>query len=218
MPIQKPTSPVKATTQQFIEIEEIQDDVILMKDYSAALVIEISAVNFWLLSSEEQMSMVYAYAGLLNSLSFPLQILILSKKMDISSYLDYLDQKINKMADQLIKTRLQSYKEFIKTIVKKNTVLEKRFFFVISFSPLELGISGANTASLKKDYVLSRAKTSLYPKRDHLLRLLAKIGLSGAVLQKQHLVELFYNLYNPSTTGKPLAPIESYTDVVLTNS
>jgi len=218
MPIQKPTSPVKATTQQFIEIEEIQDDVILMKDYSAALVIEISAVNFWLLSSEEQMSMVYAYASLLNSLSFPLQILILSKKMDISSYLDYLDQKINKMADQLIKTRLQSYKEFIKTIVKKNTVLEKRFFFVISFSPLELGMSGANTALLKKDYVLSRAKTSLYPKRDHLLRLLAKIGLSGAVLQKQQLVELFYNLYNPSATGKTLAPIESYTDVVLTNN
>ena len=218
MSIQKPTSPVKATTQQFIEIEEIQDDIILMKDYSAVLVIEVSAVNFWLLSSEEQMSMVYAYASLLNSLSFPLQILILSKKMDISNYLDYLDQKINKTVDQLIKTRLQSYKEFIKNIVKKNTVLEKRFFFVISFSPLELGISGANTSSLKKDYVLSRAKTSLYPKRDHLLRLLAKIGLSGAVLQKQQLVELFYNLYNPSATGKTLAPIESYTDVVLTNN
>jgi len=218
MSIQKPTSPVKATTQQFIEIEEIQDDIILMKDYSAALVIEVSAVNFWLLSSEEQMSMVYAYASLLNSLSFPLQILILSKKMDISNYLDYLDQKINTTTDQLIKTRLQSYKEFIKNIVKKNTVLEKRFFFVISFSPLELGISGVNTSLLKKDYVLSRAKTSLYPKRDHLLRLLAKIGLSGAVLQKQQLVELFYNLYNPSITGKPLAPIESYTDVVLTNN
>jgi len=218
MSIQKPTSPVKATTQQFIEIEEIQDDIILMKDYSAALVIEVSAVNFWLLSSEEQMSMVYAYASLLNSLSFPLQILILSKKMDISNYLDYLDQKINTTTDQLIKTRLQSYKEFIKNIVKKNTVLEKRFFFVISFSPLELGISGVNTSLLKKDYVLSRAKTSLYPKRDHLLRLLAKIGLSGAVLQKQQLVELFYNLYNPSATGKTLAPIESYTDVVLTNN
>ena len=218
MPIQKPTSPIKATTQQFIEIEEIQDDIILMKDYSAALVIEVSAVNFWLLSSEEQMSMVYSYASLLNSLSFPLQILILSKKMDISNYLDYLDQKINTTTDQLIKTRLQSYKEFIKNIVKKNTVLEKRFFFVISFSPLELGISGVNTSLLKKDYVLSRAKTSLYPKRDHLLRLLAKIGLSGAVLQKQQLVELFYNLYNPSATGKTLAPIESYTDVVLTNN
>jgi type IV secretory pathway VirB4 component len=218
MPIQKPTSPVKATTQQFIEIEEIQDDVVLLKDYSAVLVIEISAVNFWLLSSEEQMSIIYAYGSLLNSLSFPLQILILSKKMDISNYLDYLDQRIEKTNDEILKTRLKSYKEFIKNIVKKNTVLEKRFFFVIPFSPLELGISGVNTSYLKKDYVLSRAKTSLYPKRDHLLRLLAKIGLSGKVLQKQELTELFYNLYNPSPTGRPLAPVESYTDVVLVST
>jgi len=218
MSVQKPTSPVKATTQQFIEIEEIQDDVVLLKDYSAVLVIEISAVNFWLLSSEEQMSIVYAYGSLLNSLSFPLQILILSKKMDISNYLDYLDQRIAKTSDEILKTRLKSYKEFIKNIVKKNTVLEKRFFFVIPFSPLELGISGVNTSSLKKDYVLSRAKTSLYPKRDHLLRLLAKIGLSGKVLQKQEITELFYNLYNPSPTGRPLAPVESYTDVVLVST
>ena len=218
MPIQKPTSPVKATTQQFIEIEEIQDDIVLLKDYSAVLLIEISAVNFWLLSSEEQMSIIYAYGSLLNSLSFPLQILILSKKMDISNYLDYLDQRIEKTNDEILKTRLKSYKEFIKNIVKKNTVLEKRFFFVIPFSPLELGISGVNTSYLKKDYVLSRAKTSLYPKRDHLLRLLAKIGLSGKVLQKQELTELFYNLYNPSPTGRPLAPVESYTDVVLVST
>jgi hypothetical protein len=218
MPVQKPTSPVKATTQQFIEIEEIQDDIVLLKDYSAVLVIEISAVNFWLLSSEEQMSIIYAYGSLLNSLSFPLQILILSKKMDISNYLDYLDQRIEKTNDEILKTRLQSYKEFIKNIVKKNTVLEKRFFFVIPFSPLELGITGVNVSYLKKDYVLSRAKTSLYPKRDHLLRLLAKIGLSGKVLQKQELTELFYNLYNPSPTGRPLAPVESYTDVVLVST
>jgi type IV secretory pathway VirB4 component len=218
MSVQKPTSPVKATTQQFIEIEEIQDDVVLLKDYSAVLVIEISAVNFWLLSSEEQMSIIYAYGSLLNSLSFPLQILILSKKMNISNYLDYLDQRIEKTKDEILKTRLKGYKEFIKNIVKKNTVLEKRFFFVIPFSPLELGISGVNTSYLKKDYVLSRAKTSLYPKRDHLLRLLAKIGLSGRVLQKQELTELFYNLYNPSPTGRPLAPVESYTDVVLVST
>jgi hypothetical protein len=138
--------------------------------------------------------------------------------MDISNYLDYLDQRIEKTNDEILKTRLKSYKEFIKNIVKKNTVLEKRFFFVIPFSPLELGISGVNTSYLKKDYVLSRAKTSLYPKRDHLLRLLAKIGLSGKVLQKQELTELFYNLYNPSPTGRPLAPVESYTDVVLVST
>ncbi|OQY67878.1 hypothetical protein B6D29_01515 [Microgenomates bacterium UTCPR1] len=212
----KPTSPVKASTQSFIEIEEIKDDVVLMKDFSASCVIEVGAVNFWLLSNEEQTSMIYSYAGLLNSLSFPVQILIISKKMDISIYLDHLEGKVNLQQNELMKSRLLSYKEFIKTIVKKNSVLEKRFFFVIPFSPLELGVSGVNPGSLNKEYVISRAKTSLYPKRDHLLRLLAKIGLQADVLYSQALTELYYNLYNPSSTGRRLAPVESYTDVVMT--
>jgi len=216
MTITKPTSPVKATTQSFIEIEEIKDDILLLKDFSAAAVIEVGAVNFWLLSSEEQNSIIYAYAGLLNSLSFPVQILILSNKMDISSYIDYLENKIEKQQNDLIRTRLVSYRDFIKNIIKKNTVLEKRFFFVVPFSPLEMGVAGANTAGLNKEYVISRAKTSLYPKRDHLVRLLSKIGLRASVMQKQELTELFYNLYNPSATGRRLAPVESYTDVVLT--
>ncbi len=210
------TSPVKSSTQHFIEIEDVRDDILLMKDNSAAIVIEIGAVNFWLLSQEEQASMVYAYGNLLNSLSFPAQILILSKKMDISSYIEYLNSKIRTNRNDLIKKRLISYQEFIKTIVKKNTVLEKRFFMLVPFSPLELGVSGVNAQGLKKEYVITRAKTALYPKRDHLLRLLAKVGLRATVLQKQEIVDLFYNLYNPSGTGRQLAPVESYTDVVLT--
>jgi len=213
----KQTSPVKASTQSFIEIEEIKDDIVLMKDYSAATVLEVSAVNFWLLSTEEQESIIYAYAGLLNSLSFPIQILILSKRMDISAYLEYLEGKISSQPSDLIKTRLVSYREFIKNIIKKNTVLEKRFFFVVPFSPLELGISGTNPGSLNKQYVINRAKTALYPKRDNLIRLLSRTGLKGTILNNQELTELYYNLYNPSSTGRKLAPIESYTDVVMSS-
>lgn len=217
MPVPKPTSPIKASTQTFIEVEDVKDDILLLKDYSASIVIEIGAVNFWLLSQEEQASIIYAYGSLLNSLSFPVQILILSKKIDISSYIEYLDGKIKIQQNDLIRSRLSSYKEFIKNIVKKNTVLEKRFFFTVPFTPLELGVSGVNAHGLHKEYVISRAKTSLYPKRDHLLRLLAKVGLRATVLQKQELVDLYYNLYNPSATGRQLAPVESYTDVVMTS-
>jgi hypothetical protein len=217
MAVTKPTSPVKSTTQYFIEIEDIKDDVLILKDFSAATVIEVGAVNFWLLSQEEQASMIYAYSSLLNSLSFPVEVLILSKKMDVSSYIEYVQGKIRTQRNALMQQRLQSYSEFIKNIVKKNTVLEKRFFFVIPFSPLELGVQGANTKSLNKEYVISRAKTSLYPKRDHLLRLLAKVGLRSTILQKQELTDLFYNLYNNSATGRQLAPVDSYTDVVLTS-
>jgi hypothetical protein len=211
----KPTAPVKATTQQFIEIDDIKDDIMMMRDRSAVCVIEVGAVNFWLLSQEEQTSIIYAYGGLLNSLSFPVQILILSKRMDISSYLEYLNGKIATAQSDITKTRLGAYQNFIKNVVKKNTVLEKRFLFVIPFSPLELGAQGISASKLNKEYIISRAKTSLYPKRDHLLRLLSKIGLKTTVLMKQELTELFYNLYNPSSTGKQLAPVESYTDVVL---
>ena len=218
MATQKPTSPIKASTQHFIEIEDIRDDILLMKDFSASVVIEVGAVNFWLLATEEQNSIIYSYSGLLNSLSFPVQVLILSNKMDISSYIEYLNNKISKQQNDLIKQRLTSYSNFIRTIVKKNTVLEKRFFFVIPFSPLELGVAGANTGSLNKEYVISRAKTSLYPKRDHLIRLLSKTGLRASAMQKQELTELFYNLYNPSSTGRRLAPVENYTDVVLTTT
>ena len=217
MPTTKPTSPVKASTQSFIEIEEIKDDVVLMKDFSAAAVIEVGAVNFWLLSTEEQSSMIYAYSELLNSLSFPIQILILSKKIDVSTYLDYLEDKINKQTADILKKRMVGYREFIKSVIKINTVLEKRFFFVVPFSPLEMGISGANPGSLNKEYVFTRAKTALYPKRDNLLRLITKIGLKGTILQRQELTELYYNLYNPSATGRRLAPIESYTDVIMSS-
>jgi hypothetical protein len=213
----KPTSPLKATTQQFIEIDEIKDDVLVMRDKSAVVVIEVGAVNFWLLSQEEQISIIYSYGGLINSLSFPVQILILSKKMDISSYIEFCNSKISTAQSEVVKNRLVAYSTFIKNVVKKNTVLEKRFFFTIPFSPLELGAAGINPARLNKEYIISRAKTALYPKRDHLIRLLTKIGLKATVLQKQELVELFYNLYNPSATGKQLAPVESYTDVVVTS-
>jgi len=213
----KPTSPKKSTTQEFIEIEDIKDDIVLMKDFSAATLIEVGAVNFWLLSAEDQMSMIYTYGSLLNSLSFPVEIVIISKMMNIASYIEYLQSKIDNQKNEVIRTRLEDYREFIKMVVKKNTVMEKRFFFSVPFNPLEMGVTGMKAQKYGREYILNRAKTSLYPKRDHLLRLLAKVGLKPTVLQKQELTELFYNLYNPSATGKQLAPIDSYVDVVVTS-
>ncbi len=213
MSTKKPTSPIKGTTQDFIEVEDVVDDIVLVRGNSAATIIEVGAVNFYLLSSEEQNSMIYAYSNLLNSLSFPVQIVILSKKMDISSYLEYLKIKIQQQKNSVLVKHLQNYQEFIKTVIKKNSVLEKRFFFVVPFNPMEMGASGMQR--LSREYVVSRAKTSLYPKRDHLLRLLAKIGLRANIAQKQEIVELFYNVYNPSAVGRQLAPVDTYTSPIM---
>lgn len=207
----KKTPPIKATTQDFIEIDEIKDDIVLMKDRSASLIIEVGTVNYWLLAQEEQDSIITAYGKLLNSLSFPVQILIISKKTDISTYLNLIDDKIKNQSADFMKKRLESYKNFIKTTVKKSEVLEKSFYFAIPFSPYEMG-AVKNIQKLTNDYIIERAKLSLYPKKDHLLRLLNKIGLKASVLQKQKIVELFYSLYNSNNNQNNLAQIEAYGD------
>lgn len=209
-------APVKATTQEFLEIEDIVGDLILLRDGGAAIIIETPAVNFGLLSEEEQDALIYAYASLLNSLSFPLQIAIISKRMDISSYIEMVTCQEAKQTSAMMRERLRHYREFILSIVKENRVLEKRFYLVIPFSSLELGVKTAFRGKKKKlpfakDYILSRAKTALFPKRDHLLRQLGRIGLKGRQLNTQELVELFYNVYNPTLTGERLAETEGYT-------
>ena len=211
MPQNKKTPPIKATTQDFIEIDEIKDDIVLMRDRSASLIIEVGTVNYWLLAQEEQDSIITAYGKLLNSLSFPVQILIISKKTDISTYLNLIDDKIKNQSADFMKKRLESYKNFIKTTVKKSEVLEKSFYFAIPFSPYEMGAI-KSIQKLTNDYVIERAKLSLYPKKDHLLRLLNKIGLKASVLQKQKIVELFYSLYNSNNNQNNLAQIEAYGD------
>ena len=135
------SAPVKSTTQNFVEIEAIKDDILLLKNNSCCILLESGTVSFGLLAEEEQKAVIYAYSSLLNSLSFAVQIVILSRKMDVSSYLDYLDDKVLNQRDENLKKHLVSYVDFIKGIITKNTILEKRYFFIISFSPLELGMS-----------------------------------------------------------------------------
>ena len=206
----KPTAPIKSTTQEFIEIRKIEEDVVMLKDGSCCLVIETSAINFSLLSEEEQNSLVFAFGSLLNSLSFAIQIAVFSSRMNISDYLEYLEKNLQKQIQPAIKDWLLKYIEFIKSIVTQNSVLKKRFFIIVPFSTLEMGVKGAAGASYSSDYILQRAKTALYPKKDHILRLLARVGLRSQVLSKTELVNFYYNLYNPSATGADLVDAQMF--------
>lgn len=128
--------------------------------------------------------------------------------MDISTYLARIAQEEQKQASSKVRAQIRKYYEFIQGTVKENKVLEKRFYLVLPFSAIELGAKGAlgsltgkRGLPFAKEYILARAKTSLFPKRDHLLRQLARLGLKGEQLTTQRLVELFYELYSPAAIG-----------------
>ena len=168
---------IRASTQEHLEIEDIKDDVVILKDGSCCLVLATTAINFGLLSEKEQEATIYAYAALLNSLNFTVQIVIRSARKDISSYLSLLEERENKEERKLIKEQIIKYRQFIQETVQKNNVLDKDFYLVIPMTSLELGVAKTLRKSVSrqknlpfdKDYILQQAKINLYPKRDHLL-------------------------------------------------
>lgn len=197
---------IRGSTQQILPIEDIKDDFVILKDGSVCLALETTALNFGLLSEAEQDATIYAYAALLNSLTFPIQILIQSQRKDISSYLDLLAGAEKAQKNPLLKNQISKYRQFVEETVKKNNVLAKRFFIIIPFSHLELGVKQALGSTFlprkvslpfSKSYILEKAKIALHPKRDHLLRQLSRIGLVGRQLTTYELVALFYEIYNP---------------------
>ena len=209
---------IRASTQEHLEIEDIKDGIVLLKDGSSCLVLATTAINFGLLSEKEQEATIYAYAALLNSLNFTIQIVVRSARKDISSYLALLEEREAKEERKLIKDQIGKYRQFIQETVQKNNVLDKDFYIIIPMSAIELGVaktfkktvSRQKSLPFDKGYILQQAKINLYPKRDHLLRQSSRLGLKSNQLESQELIRLFFNVYNPESSAQPMAESSQY--------
>lgn len=198
--------PIKATTQRHLLIADVVDDILLTKAGGATLILRSSALNFSLLSQREQEAITFAHAALLNSLSFPIQILVRSQRKDVSDYLDFLANQETKQENEKLKGLMSSYREFVLNMVKKKNVLEKEFFIIIPFSPFETGISPRGVLNLvspknrrsvpfSKEYITKKAKTILYPRRDHIIRQVGRLGIKLKQLTTEEILQLFSKIY-----------------------
>jgi conjugal transfer ATP-binding protein TraC len=200
---------IKSATQEHLDIDDIVNDIVILKDGSACIVLETSALNFGLMSEKEQDATIYAYAQLLNSLTFSIQIVISSKQKDVSDYLKLLDEQLTKTANPLIKTQLDRYREFVRVVVRQGNVLDKKFYIAIPFSSLELGIAPTlsslskkrKTLPIPKKDLIVKASMNLAPKRDHLVRLLSRIGLRARQLTTSELLQIYFDSYNRNQMG-----------------
>lgn len=217
---------IKGTTQDHLPLEDITQDLVILKDGSCCYVLETSSVNFDLLSQKEQEAMIYAYAAILNSLTFPIQIFIRSTVKDLSSYIRYLRSWEEKSRSRLIKKQIAHYRKFVTEVVEKNNVLAKSFYLVVPFSSLELGLESLQKSfsfpwqkkerglPLPKEKIIEKAKASLEPRKAHLIRVFARLGLKVRQLKTQELIALFHQIYNEDLAGGEsvaLADIESLT-------
>jgi len=222
---------IKGSTQDHLPIEDIIDGIVIMKDGSCVKVLQLSSVNFDLLSEREQTSLIYAYGGILNSLNFPVQIMIKSTTKDVSVYLKNLANAEKQQTNEMLKKRIVSYRKFIEDTVKRNDVLSKSFYLIVKFSTLELGIKSAGKQTIKeifktnkskiqlpfpKDYILEKAKESLEPKKDHIIRLFLRLGLDIKPLDTKQLIEMFYLIYNENVAQNQKIQEVNFTNPIVT--
>lgn len=195
---------IHSTTQDFTEIEDIIDDVVIFKGKNACCVVEVSSVNFFLLSADEQNARIYGYMSLVNSLSFAIQILIISKRVDIGNYLKSIDDRVGKIRSEKLKNHLVVYRQFVEELVKSGGILDKKIYIIIPYSYLEATptIGGdKSTKPTKPNEVneppfANQAKNALLAKRAVIQTQVERMGLVARPLQHEELIKLYYEIFN----------------------
>ncbi|MBI4691958.1 MAG: hypothetical protein HY773_00730 [Candidatus Terrybacteria bacterium] len=206
---------IAKATQEIIPIKEIREGVIVLKDGSLKMVVMASSLNFALKSEDEQNATILQYQNFLNSLDFPIQFFIESRKLNINPYLANLQSAEKEQANELLKIQIREYMEFIKNFVKSTDIVSKSFYIVVSYKPsfasgqkgIFAGLLGKKTASQKisdqKDQ-FEENRLQLQQKADMVKQGLARCGVRVAPLATEELIELFYKLYNPGELEKEL--------------
>lgn len=198
------------STQKIIDIDSIKDGVIVLKNKGLRSVLMCSSINFALMSDEEQKAKLYAYQDFLNSLSFPVQIVIQSKKLNIKRYIEKVKNAERLQENDHLRMQTAQYADFVLSLVELANITTNRFYVVVPYTnPLrQQQSSGGPLDTVKKFF--SPAKQvqetmSLFEqdKKELILRVqtvvsgLQGIGVKAAVLDTEEIIELLYSVYNP---------------------
>jgi len=213
----------KSPTQEFLEIADIRDGIVILKNKTLRGVLVVSSLNFALKSPEEQTAILHQFQNFLNSLDFSCQIIVQSRRLNMTGYIEKLRDLEQKQKNELLKVQTKSYFEFIQNLVASGTIMTKNFYLVVPFYPGELQGLSPGEEFLKKPKIaplspkeFQRCKVQLLQRMEFLLLGLRRCGLNAAGLNTEELIELFWSLYHPKEAevgyypGIPPELIKSY--------
>jgi hypothetical protein len=199
---------VSASTQKYLDIAEIKEDTVVMRDGSLRAVIVVSSVNFSLKSGDEQNALISSYQNFLNALEFSIEILMQSRKLDIHAYLDKLRLTMQQQTNELLRMQTQEYIEYITKLIEFASIMNKTFYVIVPLSTgaVKTGLVSRITGLFSPAKGISSQKLGFENAREELLKRvnqvssgLAAMGLKTLVLSTEELIELMYNSYNLNT-------------------
>ncbi|MFH1078630.1 MAG: TraC family protein [Patescibacteria group bacterium] len=194
-------------SQRYLDIAEIKEDVVVMKDGTLRAVLIVSSINFALKSMDEQGAIVQAYMQFLNMLDFPIQVVIQSRRMNIDDYLERLKESERTQQSDLLRRQIGDYRDYVKQLVDLGEIMQKRFYVVVPLDPAtdkqknfwtRLGeILTPSVAIRLTEERFAKNKESLNLRVSSIMSGLSSMGLNAVPLDTQSLIELYYTVYNP---------------------
>jgi len=197
----------RGSTQSFLEIQDIREGTLILKDRTIRGVMMVSSQNFALKSAEEQDAIIFQFQNLLNSLDFSVQIVSQSRRLNITGYLDGLDSLATQQANKLLKEQTIAYREFIDEMVKDGAILTKNFYVVTPFSLVDALPTADQKGLLKRrpklvgklsDEEFERMRGQLWQRMEFVALGLRRTGLKIIPLNSEELIELLWSWYHPA--------------------
>ncbi len=191
-------------TQEFLEIENIKDGVVVLKNKSLRGIILVSATNFALKTREEQEAIIFQFQNFLNSLDFPIQILVQSRRINLTGYFHLLRQLEQEwmQKNELMANQTREYRKFLEKYVLENPIMTKNFYVVVPYYVSDLpGFSQKGGKKEDQAKLLEEkfeiAKTQLLHRMEFVILGLRECGLDGVILGQRELIELFWAYFHP---------------------
>jgi hypothetical protein len=211
----------QASTTELIQLQDIRDGIIILKDHSLRAVVEVGAINFELRSGEEQEAIIQQFQGFVNSIDFPIDIVVHSRKFDITAYLANVQTAADQLTNELLKSQAGEYMRFIKELSDLSNIMSKKFYIALSFqvvtAPTARGgflsgimnvfkqSKGPAAPSGPTPEQLASYKVQLQQRADLVSGGLSGMGLKGHLMSQEELVQLFHDVYNPVVPAKQTA-------------
>lgn len=202
----------KGATQLHLRISEIRDNTIVLKNGGLRAVLKVSSINFNLKSEDEQTAIIYSYQSFLNTLEFPVQVVIRSRKLDLDTYIEKLRKMAEKQTNSLLQRQTYEYVEYIQRLIEYADIMEKEFYVVIPTDPPRAQqqsfvqafwdrMHPAETISaiVKKHQEFEGLKKVLSQRISTTGSALENCGLKVELLKTNELIALFYQIFNPMT-------------------
>jgi len=205
-----------SSSQSLISLQQIRKGVIILKNGSLRSVLEVSGINFDLKSEGEQSSVLMSWRNLINNLDFPLQVVAHSRRVNIKSYLNFLQEKIGQETNNLLKLQGEDYYTFIKGLVTGNNIMKKKFYVIVPYDPimfksktalsqiaeayktlLNLRHQAFSATIPLSDESFNQHYQQLIIRQNNIVTNLIRMGLRARPLTTKELIELFFNSYNP---------------------